>query len=242
MDHDDLEEPTSTPQLYCWAATDVGLVRSGNEDSYRTSGQLNEKTNERWEGKLKSHAWAFVADGMGGHAGGEIASTLAIECLATVLPSLATSEEVRAALEATNLALYDAMEFRRDLRGMGTTIAGISARGSSALLFNIGDSRIYAYSEGALVRLSEDHVVGGYLLTKCLGGASAPAPVEPYVREIELTPGSRILLCTDGLTGEVDDERITELLTAENPAQSLVNEALENGGRDNITVLVLRVL
>lgn len=241
MNNDDRRPAPTCAGVYCWAATDVGLVRTNNEDSYMVSGQADAEAGERWEGHLGPLAWALVADGMGGHAGGEVASALAVECLATVVPRLRTCQELSSAIEATNLALHDAMYLRPELEGMGTTVAGIAVRGSSAMIFNAGDSRIYGWSEGRLRRLSEDHVVSGYLLTKCLGGSSAAQAVEPFVAEVELTPGSRFLLCTDGLTDELDDETLADLLPMDRPAERLLDAALRNGGRDNVTVLVVEV-
>jgi protein phosphatase len=235
-----LGESLWEPEFYCWAASDLGRVRLNNEDCWAASGDPATQAAACWQGTLgKRNAWALVADGMGGHAAGEIASSLATECLRTVLPSLSSEEEIRSAIEATNLALHEAMQTQPKLRGMGTTLAGIIARDTSAMLFNAGDSRIYIANSGALIRVSEDHVVRGNLLTKCLGGSSLPAPVDPFVRSVQLSRGCRILLCTDGLTDELQDEEIAELVTMDKPAERLVEAALESGGRDNVTVVVI---
>jgi serine/threonine protein phosphatase PrpC len=234
-------ETESSFSFYCWAASDVGSVRNNNEDAFLTSGQLDGEADIAWEGRLDVRPWALVADGMGGHAAGEVASALAVECLSAVLPGLATADEVSAAIEATNLALHDAMRLRPDLRGMGTTVAGILALRDSAIVFNVGDSRIYLAGRDGLARLSEDHVVGGYLLTKCLGGTPQIGTIEPFVRQVELTRGSRFLLCTDGLTDELEDEEIVELIAGHDPASTLVGAALEKGGRDNVTVVVVQI-
>ena len=117
---------------YCWAATDVGLARSINEDSYGTSGQTEARPGANWEGSLGADGWAIVADGMGGHAAGEVASELAVKCLTAMLPKLSSPEKIAAAVEATNRALYDAMDSRPALTGMGTTIAGVRFLGNSS--------------------------------------------------------------------------------------------------------------
>jgi protein phosphatase len=178
---------------------------------------------------------------MGGHAAGEVASALTTDRLRSALACLSSEEELRSAIETTNLALHDAMQRRQNLRGMGTTVAGVVARGTSAILFNAGDSRIYLSVRGALERASEDHVVRGNMLTKCLGGSSSPRPVDPYVRTVPLERDTRILLCTDGLTDELQDDAIARLVTLDQPADRLLAAALQNGGRDNVTVVVLAV-
>jgi protein phosphatase len=228
-----------TMEVHCWAATNVGHVRTNNEDAYLTSGQAHDHLVESWEGELGAEGWALVADGMGGHAAGEVASMLAVQCIASVLPSLSTTDEVVAATEAANMALFDAVERRPELSGMGTTIAGVRVLGRSALVFNAGDSRIYHHLGGALQQVSEDHVVGGYMLTKCLGGVSIREPVEPFARVLDLLPGSRLLLCTDGITDELSDTEIPRMLHIKSPADALVQAALAAGGRDNATAVVL---
>ena len=228
--------------VYCWAATHVGAVRDNNEDAYSTSGQEADDPLERWKGPLQPDGWAIVADGMGGHAAGEVASGLAIQCLASVLPSLTTIEGVTAAIEATNMALFAAMGVRPELKGMGTTIAGIRLQDRNALVFNAGDSRMYHQLDGRLQQVSEDHVVGGYMLTKCLGGTSLQEPVEPFAQLFSLLPNSRFLLCSDGITDELTDADISDLLQAQSPADALVQAALASGGRDNATAVVLQAV
>lgn len=229
-------------KIFCWAVTHPGLVRGNNEDAYLTSGQYPDGGVESWEGPLEPNGWALVADGMGGHAAGEVASDLAVQCLASVLSGLSTLDEVAAAVETTNIALFDTMRLRPELGGMGTTIAGVKFLGSSALIFNAGDSRIYHELGGALRQVSEDHVVGGYMLTKCLGGTSVRAPVEPFATTVAIPRCSRVLLCSDGVTDELSDEIIHRLLQGENPAKALVAAALTAGGRDNATAVVLEAL
>ena len=228
-----------TMEVHCWAATNVGHVRTNNEDTYLTSGRIHDHSVESWNGELGPEGWALVADGMGGHAAGEVASMLAVKCIASVLPSLSETDEVVAAVEAASMALFDAIERRPELSGMGTTIAGARLLGRSALVFNAGDSRIYYQLRGALRQVSEDHVVSGYMLTKCLGGVSNRQPVEPFARVLNLSPGSRLLLCTDGITDELSDAEILQTLHVEGPADALVQAALTAGGRDNATAVVL---
>jgi protein phosphatase len=109
VNSDGSSETESSFSFYCWAASDVGRVRNNNEDAFLTSGQLDGEADTAWEGRLDVRPWALVADGMGGHAAGEVASALAVECLSDVLSGLETVDKVSAAIEATNLALHDAM-------------------------------------------------------------------------------------------------------------------------------------
>nr|WP_314444399.1 protein phosphatase 2C domain-containing protein [uncultured Sphingomonas sp.] len=194
-----------------------------------------------WEGWLEPNGWALVADGMGGHVAGEIASKLAVQCLAAVLPALATADELASAVEATNLALFDAMRMRPELTGMGTTVAGCRLTDTAALIFNVGDSRVYCLHEGGLQQLSEDHVVAGHMLTKCLGGKAFNDPVDPYVVAAPLVSDVSFLLCSDGVTDELSVGSISRLLERENPARALIEAAVSHGGRDNATAVVLRI-
>jgi protein phosphatase len=234
-------EPTDRLVLYCWAATDTGLVRAENEDAFVTSAQLRRKPISAWEGSLGPEGWSIVADGIGGHNGGGVASELAVECLHAVLRSDLSRNELVASIEATNLSLYGAMEFRPDLVGMGTTIVGVLLRGPFALVFNVGDSRAYLQSEGELRMISADHVVGGNQLTQCLGGFLIPAAVDPHIQELTFERGDRLLLCTDGLTDELSDAHIATLLNSNRPAHGLIEAALSCGARDNVTALVIEL-
>lgn len=227
----------------CSAMSHVGHVRSSNEDAIAVSAS-GELVRSRWNGALPlQRGWALVADGMGGHAGGEMASRLAIELLRPILASLEDSEQVRLALNAANKALFDTMEHQPELDGMGTTIAGGLLCGDRAFLVNVGDSRIYQHLDGKLTQLSLDHVVDGYLLTQCLGGFSTRARIEPHVHEIALLPGMKLLLCSDGLTDMVSDDAIAALLDEQSPdpAELLVQAALEAGGFDNVSAVVIEV-
>jgi protein phosphatase len=237
------EAPVQTDrlELYCWAATDIGLVRAGNEDAFGTSSQPYDGPISAWQGSLGSDGWSIVADGMGGHNAGEVASELAVECLRTVLRADFSRDELIASIEATNLSLHDAMKCRPHLVGMGTTIVGALVRGPNALVFNVGDSRAYLHSDGELQMVSEDHVVAGNQLTQCLGGFSIPAALDPHIQEFAFKTGDRILLCTDGLTDELSDAHISTLLQSDRPARGLIEGALSCGGHDNITALIIEL-
>jgi len=227
----------------CWAVTHVGKVRCSNEDFVEVSSRPPEGKLDCWEGDLSyDYGWGLVADGMGGHAAGEIASELAIELLRPVMHLLDDEAEVLLALNATNGGLFDAMERNPALEGMGTTVAGVVLRGTEALTFNVGDSRIYTFSNNRLAKISCDHVVNGNQLTQCLG-ASGQMSLRPHVSRFALGPYSNLVICSDGLTDMVTDEEIAESLAVHsaNPALKLVDAALRAGGIDNISVVVLEI-
>lgn len=223
--------------------THVGHVRANNEDAIAVSG-TDAFPLFRWEGELAlRHGWALVADGMGGHVAGEAASQLAIELLRPVMSRLTNAEQVTAALQAVNEALFDTMKRHPALAGMGTTIAGAIFLGDRALAFNLGDSRIYHHHRDALTQLSHDDAVGGNTLTQCLGGQSTPTELDPHVQEIRLSPGAKLLFCSDGLTDMLADEQIEVLLHSSDsrPTERLVQAALDAGGIDNVSAVVIEL-
>ncbi|HEY0641768.1 MAG TPA: protein phosphatase 2C domain-containing protein [Pseudonocardiaceae bacterium] len=231
------------------AASDRGVVRQANEDSY-----------------LVAEAVFAVADGMGGHAAGDVASELAVAALAEVTADRELTEEVlRKAVSAANDAIRLDGRKHPIRAGMGTTLTGlalVSVAGSPHwLVFNVGDSRVYRWWDGELTRLTVDHseveaLVGSgeltldeasrhplsNVVTRALG---THLSVEPDVWVFPPTPGERFLLCSDGLTLELTHERIAAVLGAEDDPQraadTLVAEAVEAGGRDNVTVVVVDV-
>lgn len=223
----------------CWLASHRGRARSNNEDACAISAPS--ETPELWDGIIPAEGgWAFVADGMGGHAAGEVASRLALECLRTLSVLLKDEEGIRRAVAAVHRIMFSAMQENPSLTGMGTTVAGVVLSVEGALAFNVGDSRIYHL--GSRLRLvSEDHVIHGHILTQCIGGTSSLAAPEPFVIRLPLGKGDRLLLCTDGLTDMISDSAIARVLRREigNPAQALLNAALEAGGADNVSVVVL---
>lgn len=224
------------------ALTHVGLVRSSNEDMCAVPGWTSGSDRERWSGALFADGgWALVADGMGGHAAGEVASALIVEALAPLMSGLEDRRDVTAALDEANARLYAATAADPVLAGMGTTIAGLVLRGEEALAYNIGDSRIYRWTPAGLAQISIDHALGGGVLTQCLGGTARPMPLDPFVGRCRWEPQGRFLLCSDGLTNMVPDTAIARLLASrsEGGADALVEAALDAGGVDNVTVVVI---
>lgn len=231
------------------SASDVGLARSHNEDSL-----------------LADFPVFLVADGMGGHAAGEVASRLASSEFRTLTGAGSlTIEQVSTAIERANHSIVDAARGNSELEGMGTTLVGMALvedhNQELWLAFNIGDSRLYRMFESDLELVTTDHSevqelieegaisVGDArhhshrnVITRALG---IDASAEPDFWLLPPVPGERFLLCSDGLTNEVDDQEIALLLAAEeNPsvaATRLVEKAVSCGGRDNVSVIVIDV-
>ena len=230
------------------AATDVGLVRRGNEDSHLVRPRL-----------------LAVADGMGGHLGGGTASALTVEALAQVADAeVLVPGDLAAAVDRANATVVRRADEDPALHGMGTTLTGVAVVDVGGVphiaVFNVGDSRVYRLDGDVVTRLTVDHsevqelVSAGHLtpeearvhpgrnvITRSIG--SDPGPVVDIV-VLSPRPDDRFLVCSDGLTGELDDAAIAPLLTGVAPqdaADALVAAALAAGGRDNVTVIVADV-
>jgi len=228
------------------ASTSPGQVRRVNEDSYIAQPPL-----------------FAVADGMGGHGSGDLASRLAIDTLAVAgrLRPLSV-EQVLEALDGANRAIVT----YEGVRGMGTTITGLAlletADGDRLMVFNIGDSRVYRLADGQLDQVTVDHsevqelVQAGVItrdqarihprrniVTRALG--TSP-PSQPDYWLLAMAPGDRYLVCSDGLYSELPDEHIASLLanggSPQETADALVSAAEVAGGHDNITVIVVDVV
>jgi PPM family protein phosphatase len=222
------------------AATDVGLVREGNEDSYLTEEPL-----------------FVVADGMGGHRGGEVASQLAVETLENMRKQ--GTGDLRDQVQEANRVVFERSAVDRKVAGMGTTLTAALVEGDRVRLAHVGDSRAYLLRDGELQLLTEDHtlvrrmVTEGEIskeeaethpqrsvLTRALG---VDAVVDVDDDTVEVLPGDRLLLCTDGLTSMVSEHAIEEVLRAvpapRDAARRLVQMANQAGGMDNTTVVVL---
>ncbi len=230
------------------AATDRGKMRDHNEDAMKTDG--------------KGDVF-IVADGMGGHRAGEVASQMACDLIATALENTAGSpppQRLESALTYANERLFDHQLHHPQCRGMGTTLTALLVEDRMGYIAQVGDSRAYHFRGGALQQITRDHslvaelVRSGELaaeeafdhpqknvLTKALG-------TDPHIKvdlfELELMDRDLILLCTDGLTNMIEDATLTDLLAAGDHGElceEMVRLANENGGRDNITVVLVKV-
>ncbi|MFD0403600.1 PP2C family protein-serine/threonine phosphatase [Kitasatospora sp. NPDC127121] len=198
-----------------------------------------------------------VADGLGGHPGGEVASALVARRLAADGAGLDSEEAVREELQDCNRAVYAAAAGEPELAAMGTTVAGLVLLPGRAVAFNVGDSRVYQVAPDGLHRVSVDDsppLPPGRrttsVVTQTLGGSLGLTFVEPHVRAAPLAAGDRYLVCSDGLTDPVPEEELAELLARPHDgsdradgraAFELWKAAIAAGGPDNITLALVRI-
>jgi serine/threonine protein phosphatase PrpC len=194
-----------------------------------------------------------VADGLGGHPGGDVASALVVRRLASLGPALSGEDAVRDALAACNRAVYEAAggDAGGGLAAMGTTIAGIVVQPGTLLSFNVGDSRVFAASGDGLRQVSVDDsppLEPGRrttsIVTQCLGGTRMYRAVRAHVTAEPLSPGDRYLICSDGLTDPLPTDVLDEAMRGHDDSRAafeLWKAAIEAGGPDNITLAVVRV-
>ncbi|TDI48089.1 MAG: Stp1/IreP family PP2C-type Ser/Thr phosphatase [Acidobacteria bacterium] len=228
--------------------TDVGRRRENNQDQLLVDEQRD--------------VYA-IADGMGGHAAGEVASSIAIQVLAETIKD-ASEEEANQflvdAFQEGNRRICESVLARGEWRGMGTTIVALVRRDDRVIIGHVGDSRSYVLRDGALVQLTDDHswvaeqVRMGLLtneeahkhpmrniVTRAMGNR---LELEVDVSEQPIQPGDVFLLCSDGLNSMLGDEQISEILSCHQAdpveaCRALIDAANEHGGDDNITVIVL---
>ena len=231
------------------AATHVGRIREGNEDAY-----------------LCADGLYFVADGMGGHSAGEVASDIAVTTLSELLSKVVhnglSADDLAAAVRHANTAILTEAMRDRAKAGMGTTLTGLAVADSDrrrALVANVGDSRTYLWRHGELRQITKDHshvqsLVDRGAITRAearvhyqrnivLRAMGIDPDLEVDVFELDIEDGDRFVVCSDGLVDEADDDAIEMAIrTSARPddlAQSLVQLANDNGGRDNVTVVVV---
>ena len=234
--------------------SDKGKVRSNNEDHIMIPNEVftdGERTVEI-ENNIIGVA---VADGMGGHKGGEVASKMVLESLAVFLKSLVLKEgaatfrkEIDTWLEGIHHELLLSGERDNSLNGMGTTLTGLFLNQGSAFVFNAGDSRTYFLDRGSLTQLTKDHTLDratgsphrkSNMLLNCIGAIR-----KPFIDILDVShlakPGSLFLLCSDGLTDMLGDDEIANLMNNNSP-NDLVAEANRRGGKDNISVVTVKI-
>lgn len=235
--------------------THIGLVRENNQDAleYGTLGTTAQ--------------YAVVCDGMGGANGGNIASKIAVEVIGSRIRdgfhekmSVSSVERLLdSAMATANVGVYDRAQQQPELSGMGTTVVAVITCGNTAYISHVGDSRLYLWREHTLTAVTRDHSVVQELIesgqiteeearshprknyiTRALG---VVAEESGEYDELELQPGDRLLLCTDGLTNEVAPNAIAQLLEkpAEEALEALIRAALDDGGADNITVVLMDI-
>ena len=232
------------------AATDVGQRRQGNEDRYALAPALG---------------LFLVADGMGGHTAGQVASELAAEATVRAVEALqgassTLSERLRAAITSANRTIFQTAQGQPEFAGMGTTVVAILSDDRRAALAHVGDSRAYLIRAGRIRQLTDDHSIVGellrrqeisesaarehphrHVLTRALGVRET---VEPDLAEITPQEGDLFVLCSDGLTAHVENHEICKVVSDPEDLQEscdeLIDLANQRGGEDNITVVIAR--
>lgn len=234
--------------------TDTGRVRRSNQDSYLT-GEIS-----------GSVAWAVVCDGMGGANGGNVASAMAVKAISEHINSAyrdgMSSNSIRyllmSAVSATNADVFDAAQNNDTLFGMGTTVVAVIIVNGIAHIAHAGDSRAYLINESGMEQITRDHSVvqsmiengeiteeqakhhpNRNVITRALG---VNERIDADYNEINLADGDAILICTDGLTNYVENDRILKIIKNHNfyeYPEKLIETANNNGGGDNITVVMM---
>jgi protein phosphatase len=229
----------------------MGHVRPANEDRCCVGDWISNGQNASWRGVVDSASgWAAIADGMGGHDAGEVASESTLRTITGLIKDAQSELDIARILERANDRIYEEMHGDRGRPGMGSTVVGVAFRGQGALMFNIGDSRLYVTRgtdlrqesvDDTLARVLPNRSVRSHALTQSLGGSYSRMPFTPHVKRKVLTECEGLLLCSDGLTDMLSDEEIAGVISRHptHPAQALVSAALDAGGSDNITVVVV---
>ncbi len=243
------EQEAESLRLRSAVVTDVGLRRQVNEDAFWVAEELG---------------LYVVADGMGGHSAGQVASRMAVESAVRALRSLegasaSLTEKLRYAVAAANHEVFSTSQAKPELAGMGTTLVALLAAGGRVALAHVGDSRAYLVRGDRIRQLTEDHSLVAelvrrreisasaarghphrHVLTRAVGVRSS---VEPDLLELTSEEGDLFVLCSDGLTGLVMDEEIARIVrpnsNLEQTCRELVDLANARGGDDNTTVLVV---
>lgn len=237
-------QTNNTPGISFGSRTDVGHVRDHNEDSLTVVPPL-----------------FAVADGMGGHEAGEVASELTIKTLEQLAPAHPDAQALERAIEAANLNVLQAPSQGIGREGMGTTLTAAMIEGERLLIAQVGDSRAYLLHQGELQQLTRDHslmmdlIEAGQItpeearvhpnrsvITRAIG---SDPHMKPDIYELNISAGDRLLLCSDGLSTMLEDDEIQTIMrhtpSPQQCASDLVDAALQAGGYDNVTVVVVDI-
>lgn len=224
-----------------YGATDIGLVRATNQDNFYID----------TPGK-----WTVLADGMGGHKGGETASSIAVD---VIKKSMTENTGLKEAIDNANKSVFDFAAENEEFSGMGTTIVLCKVMGKTATIAHVGDSRAYKFGNGELTRITKDHSIVQQLIdsgtiteeqakyhpqrnliTRAVGTEKS---IEVDIDVVDFIKGDCILICSDGLSSYVNEEEILNILktnTGSKAVDELINAANKTGGKDNITVVLVK--
>lgn len=273
----DEPERVSDSEIEIAALTHPGLVREKNEDHYavlrryRSSAVVaSSLQGEQLPGNEEVATWLLiVADGLGGHTSGEVASATAINAIIRLSNNISSwvmrpsedgfSERVKLYADAIQAALRDLAEQNPSLAGMATTITSVYLCGDQALVVNVGDSRAYLVRDQTIQQITDDHTIARQLQREGVSQSvtkrfrnlvtrsfnTEPSKVEFDIFHLHLQPQDQLLLCSDGLTDMVEDDlilqEVTRAATPQEASKSLVLAALQAGGRDNVTTVLARI-
>lgn len=240
----------SSLEIIASGNTHKGMVRHHNEDAY---------------GIYPDLSLYIVADGLGGHAGGEVASRIAVEaikeCIASIdNVSFKIRDSVITAINEANLKILSQAGKEKNLRGMGTTVAIVMKGDNTTIVAHVGDSRVYLVRGGVITRITKDHTIveeyirlgllttqdalyhpSKHMLSRAVGTSD---DVDVDITELQFQAGDTLILCTDGLTNMVSDKEISDVILELSPfpekiTDKLIALATKNGGIDNITVITI---
>jgi len=245
----------SQPDIVAHGRSDVGKKRDHNEDNYELY-TPEDPSIQATKGQLFA-----VADGMGGHLAGEVASELALQALRDTYYATPAGNPLTAlqqAVEAANAQVHQQAQATQGQQGMGTTLTALVIQGNQAHIAHVGDSRAYRLRNGALEQLTLDHSWAAEGLRRgmltpeqaanhphknvLLRSIGKDSTVEVDTRTEQIQPGDVFLLCSDGLTNEVFDDKIARVLSQSPPStacKQLIKQANRHGGKDNITAVVM---
>ena len=241
------------------AASNIGCVRKNNEDMVLVNDTYVRDSEYQVTIDTTQHDRLLfaLADGMGGHNAGEVASSDALHNLQFFFSDLPTSlqpeqlmDEMRRWLNSISLTIDSKSKSSPQFNGMGTTLVSLFSYNNHYYWMNCGDSRIYRLHEGMLTQLSTDHSLSTLLgqdkhsnvITNCIGGGCKSSYIDIVECTPDVQPGDTFLICSDGLSDMVSDESIAAWLIDGYDAESLCTEAEEAGGKDNVSAIVVRVL
>ena len=241
-------------------ATHRGRVRATHEDCVGVLDWTTAReslTATVLEFDVTEPCMCIVADGLGGHEGGEVASRLSVRHLLAGSSSIQSAEDLAEAIRAANRHLYEAMASAPAYAGMGATIAGLLILEREILVFNVGDCRVYGVVPGPFLRLlTTDDLperpnydpeartgIVGHSVTQCLGGASTFKELKPHILCHAAAIGHRYLLCSDGVTDNLDISQMESAIGSDiqNTVTNIVRETLNFGGSDNISIIILDI-
>ena len=239
--------------------THLGRVREVNEDCIGIAGWMRARSMRAptsFSCLVDEPTLCVIADGMGGHVGGEVASALAVREMLSAVHTIERLSDIAEIIGTVNLKLFETVRNRPELSGMGATIVGAVVACEEVCLFNLGDCRAYVQEGPYLQLCSQDDTrlfqegissgrtgTRGHGVTQCLGGSSNVIAISPHLSIRAIDSELRVLLCSDGLTDMLDQDTIEGCLAKETvlTVQNLVKAAIDAGGTDNISVCYLEL-